>query len=119
MKTDLHLNQLATNENVIPEKLVDKNCVLNEIYKNCEDAVFHPICINNISFLLLYFSGLADESKLNQDIIRPLLQSGETSLTLEEISTHITNVSNTKMIHSTLEMIQVQLLHWQVNFIRI
>ena len=78
---------------------------LRKFIINCDDVIFHPISSNNTSLLLLYISGLADDTKIDENIIKPLLKTELLHLELDVILTYVTNVSNTKILKSTLEII--------------
>ena len=104
-KTDIHLKNLVKMNKNLPLPLDDKTRILKEIYQNCDDVIFHPISSNNASLLLLYISGLTDDTKIDENIIRPLLKTDLLHLELDVILTHVTNVSNTKILKSTLEII--------------
>jgi spore germination protein len=104
-KTDIHLKKLVEMNKNIPSHLEDKTRILKEIYTNCDDVIFHPISKKKDSLLLLFVSGLTDETKIDENIIKPLLETRLPHLDFNVIINHVTNVSNTKILQTTLEII--------------
>ncbi|WP_419961797.1 spore germination protein [Psychrobacillus sp. BM2] len=104
-KIDVHLNKIIELNKELPLTLYGKSQLFKEIYKNCDDVVFHSINLENNSFLLLFFSDLTDVTKIDESIITPLIKTQLDNIKLDVILSNIINISKVKILQSTLEVI--------------
>lgn len=88
----------------LPIKLSDKEILLRNLYKDCDDIVFHPVSVHNMTYLLTYFSGLCDEGQLNQHVISQILQGRV--IPFECIPDQLTSVSHTSVVSSLKDVIE-------------
>ncbi|NHN29201.1 spore germination protein [Paenibacillus agricola] len=102
--TDPHEPDSSSGSNTpISEWLQPNIELLQSIYTDCDDVVFHMFTFgNHIHALLIYIAGLTDTEALNQQVLTPLIQDqklkdGELLSMLKEVlpvskSEHITTI---------------------------
>ena len=107
MKTaDPHLKEFIKSYEILPSSLEEKTKILKEIYKNCDDVVFHPFSSKQSAYLMIFVSGLSDEEKIQEHIIKPIQNTRIVSPDLTSTISHVTNITNTKLLSNTLEIIE-------------
>ncbi|MEK5208502.1 spore germination protein [Psychrobacillus sp. FSL H8-0510] len=106
MKTaDLHLKEFVKSYEILPSSLEEKTKILKEIYKNCDDIVFHPFSSEQSAYLLIFVSGLSDQEKIHEHIIKPIQNTRIVSPDLASTISHVTNITNAKLLSNTLQII--------------
>ncbi len=100
----------------VPVSVIEVQKVLQETFHNSSDLAFREIGSANERFLLVYLEGLSDKERMNEDILKPLMQhsrefpeethpAGPMMNWLKESILHHNNVSNVQDLSKSIDAI--------------